>query len=165
MDMLRYFVIWLKNTPTWALKISLIWNLPIVCCILWKRAWSDLFKTLPTWFNPIFLTCMLIIRSWVIFRKCEIVKISQLSTAGKHSRLIGFIYIGGVLKSWDQSLSHSMQQTIGMYHIKGDCQCLSWRVFQCNEKNSQKIHQKNLWKYFFEIFVFNNSNPPSIWER
>ena len=61
-----------------------------------------------------------------------------------HIRNIGLNYVGGVLKSSDQVLFHSVQQKIHMCHTKGYFQCPSWRVFQYNEKISLKIHQKNL---------------------
>ena len=72
-------------------KSPFIWHIWIFCCILRKRAWSELFKTPLTWFNPIILIWMLIVRSWGIFRKCENLKISQLRIAGKHAIIIGFI--------------------------------------------------------------------------
>ena len=82
-----------------------------------------------------------------------------------HIRIIGLNHVGGVLKSLDQALFCSMQRKIHMCHIKGDFQCSSWRFFQYNEKISKKIYQKNPWKYLFQIFFFDNSNPPSIWGR
>ena len=72
-------------------KSPFIWHIWIFCCILRKRAWSELFKTPPTWFNPIILIWMLIIRSWEVFRKCENLKIHQLRTAGNHAKLIRII--------------------------------------------------------------------------
>ena len=50
-------------------KSPFIWQIWIFCCILRKRAWSQLFNTPPTWFNLIILIWMLIIRSWGVFRK------------------------------------------------------------------------------------------------
>ena len=69
-----------------------------------------------------------------------------------HIRIIGLNHVGGVLKSSDQALFRSMQQKIHICHIKGDFQCSSLLVFQYNEKISQKIHQKNPSKYFFQFF-------------
>ena len=105
------------------------------------------------------------VRSWGILRFSHFLKTPQLRMISIHIRIIGLNHVGGVLKSSDQALFRSMQQKIHMCHIKGDFQCSSWRVFQYNEKISQKIHHKNLWKNLSWIFFFNNSNHPSIWER
>ena len=98
MDLLRFFFIISKPNQLRPWKSPLIWHLRFFYCILWKRAWSELSNTPPTWFNLIYRIWMLIIHSWEIFRKSENWKISQLRTAGKHARLIGFIYIWGVWK-------------------------------------------------------------------
>ena len=69
-----------------------------------------------------------------------------------HIRIIGLYYYWGVLKSSDRALLKSMQQQIYKCNMKGYFQCPSWCVFHFNEKISRKIHQQNLWKYFFVFF-------------
>ena len=115
--------------------------------------------------NLINLACLTAFRSWEILRFSQYLKISQLWTVSIYDRMIRLIYMRGVLKSSDQALFHSVQQKNRRCDIKEDMFWQSWGVFQSDEKISQKIYQKNPWKYFFVIFFFSNSNPESILRR